>query len=150
MLIRFTDMDRNFSMMDQLRRRMDRIFDDHEPARSRPRPQNAPPEKAPQRAAYTPVVDVFENKDELVILADLPGVAKEDLTVNFDKGQLTIEGHRKDFAPEEAPFDYRRSFAIPPGIDAEKIVAHLQNGVLRLALPKVAAAKPRLIEVKAA
>ncbi|MFO0762134.1 MAG: Hsp20/alpha crystallin family protein [Byssovorax sp.] len=107
------------------------------------------PEKLAQRAAVAPAVDVFENKDELLILADLPGVAKEDLTVNFDKGQLTVEGRLKDFAPEDEPFDFRRTFTVPQGIEAEKISAQLQNGVLRLSLPKPAAQKPRAIEIKA-
>ena len=108
------------------------------------------PEKLAQRAAVAPAVDIFESKDELLILADLPGVAKEDLTVNFEKGRLSIEGHLRGFAADEEPFDYRRSFVVPQGIDADKIAANLQNGVLRLSLPKPAAAKPRQIEIKSA
>ena len=50
----------------------------------------------------------------------------------------------------DEPFDYRRTFVVPRGIDAERIVANLQHGVLRLTLPKPAAMKPRQIEVKAA
>lgn len=111
--------------------------------------ENDVPEKMAQRATVAPPVDIFENKDELLILADLPGVAKENLSINFDKGQLTLEGRLQDFAPEEEPFDYRRTFVIPQGIDADKISANLQNGVLRVALPKPAAMKPRQIEVKA-
>jgi HSP20 family molecular chaperone IbpA len=103
------------------------------------------PEKMQQRQAFAPPVDIFENKDELVILADLPGVAREDLHVNVDKDQLTIEGRR---AGEDA-IDYRRTFVVPRGIDAEKIAANLTSGVLRLVLPKPAALKPRQIEVKA-
>lgn len=107
-------------------------------------------EKLAQRATVAPTVDIYENKDELLILADLPGVAREDLTVNFEKGRLSIEGRLSTFAAEEEPFDYRRSFVVPQGIDAEKIAANLQNGVLRLSLPKPAAAKPRQIEIKSA
>jgi HSP20 family protein len=110
---------------------------------------NNVPEKMAQRASLAPAVDIFENKDELVILADLPGVTKEDLSINFDKGHLTLEGRLRDFAPDEEPFDYRRAFAVPQGIDAEKISANLQNGVLRVVLPKPAALKPRQIPVKA-
>lgn len=113
------------------------------------KPNETAPEKLAQRATVAPAVDVFENKDELLILADLPGVAKEDLFVNFDKGQLTVEGRLKDFAPDEEPFDFRRTFTVPQGIDAEKISAQLQSGVLRLSLPKPAALKPRAIEIKA-
>ena len=108
------------------------------------------PEKLAQRAAVAPAVDIFESKDELLILADLPGVAREDLSVHFEKGRLSIEGRLRTFVADEEPFDYRRSFVVPQGIDAEKIAANLQNGVLRLSLPKPAAAKPRQIEIKSA
>jgi HSP20 family protein len=106
------------------------------------------PEKMPQRRTVAPPVDVFENKDELLILADLPGVAQDDVVVNLDKNQLTIEGRCPSAADEDA-FDYRRSFVVPQGIDADKIAANLTSGVLRLHLPKAAALKPRQIQVKA-
>ena len=111
--------------------------------------ENDVPEKMAQRAAVAPAVDIFENKDELLILADLPGVLKEDLSINFDKGHLTLEGRLRDFGPEEEPFDFRRTFVVPQGIDAEKISANLQSGVLRVVLPKPAAIKPRQIAVNA-
>jgi len=111
--------------------------------------ENDLPEKMAQRAAVAPAVDIFENKEELLILADLPGVLKEDLSINLDKGHLTLEGRLRDFGPEEEPFDYRRTFVVPQGIDAEKISANLQSGVLRLVLPKPAAIKPRPIAVNA-
>jgi HSP20 family protein len=107
------------------------------------------PEKLAQRATVLPAVDIFENKDELLILADLPGVTKEDLSINFDKGQLTLEGRPREFGLDEEAFDYRRTFVVSQGIEADKITANLQNGVLRLTLPKPAALKPRQIEVKA-
>lgn len=110
---------------------------------------NDMPEKLAQRATVLPAVDIFENKDALLILADLPGVLKDDLAIHFDKGHLTLEGRLREFAAEEEPFDYRRTFVVPQGIDAEKISANLQNGVLRLTLPKPVALKPRQIEVKA-
>ena len=109
--------------------------------------ESAVPEKMAQRATVAPAVDIFENKDELLILADLPGVQKEDLAIQFDKGHLTLEGRLREFGPDEEPFDYRRTFVVPQGIDAEKIAAKLRNGVLELDLPKVAAARPRKIEV---
>jgi HSP20 family protein len=111
--------------------------------------ENDMPEKMAQRAAVAPAVDIFENKDELVILADLPGVTKDDLSIHFEKGHLTLEGRLKDFGPDEEPFDYRRTFLVPQGIDAEKIGANLQHGVLRVTLPKPAALKPRQIPVRA-
>ena len=110
--------------------------------------ENNMPEKLAQRATVLPAVDIFENKDELLILADLPGVTKEDLSISFDKGQLTLEGRPREFGLDEEAFDYRRTFVVSQGIEADKISANLQNGVLRLTLPKPAALKPRQIEVK--
>lgn len=111
--------------------------------------ENDVPEKMAQRATVAPAVDIFENKEELLILADLPGVTKDNLSIQFDKGLLVLEGRLREFGPEEEAFDYRRTFAIPQGIDAEKITANLQNGVLRVTLPKPAAMKPRQIAVNA-
>ena len=103
-----------------------------------------------KRRTVAPPVDVFENKDELVILADLPGVTKEALAIHFDKDQLVIEGKRafKNEKNEAEGYDYRRTFSVPRGIDAERISANLQGGVLKVTLPKPAALKPRQIEVK--
>ena len=80
------------------------------------------------------------------MLADLPGVGKDDIGVHLEKNQLTIRGKR---VFEGRAFDYLRTFVVPNGIDADKISAELANGVLRLTLPKSAALKPRQIAVKA-
>src|SRR5262245_166800 len=102
---------------------------------------NDTPEKMAERPSHAPPVDIFENKDEILILADVPGVATDDLTVHMDKEQLTIEARRPAARTGEHAFDYRRTFVVPRGIDAERITANLQNGVLRLTLPKPAAMK---------
>lgn len=108
------------------------------------------PEKMGTQATYAPPVDVYENKDEILIFADLPGIASERLAVHIDKDQLVIEAHRDAAGAGDDPFDYRRTFVVPRGIDADRIVANLQHGVLRLTLPKPAALKPRQIEVRSA
>jgi HSP20 family protein len=100
------------------------------------------PEAVRQRPAVTPSVDVFENKDEVLLVADLPGVESSGLRVDVEEERLVIEATRGEF-------DYRRAFVMPDGIDRDKIEAKLQNGVLELHLPKAAAIKPRRIEVKA-
>ncbi len=105
--------------------------------------------KTPERATFAPPVDIYESKDEILILADVPGVTTEGLTVHLDKEHLTIAARRTPGGAGDDAFDYRRIFVVPRGIDADKISANLQNGVLRLALPKPAALKPRQIEVKA-
>jgi HSP20 family protein len=118
------------------------------------RHQEGTPERVKQRMTVAPLVDVYENQDELLIVADVPGANKEGVNVHLDKGQLTIEARRPDdstgtpVAAEHRPADYFRIFAVPPGIDASKIDAKLQAGVLRLRLPKSESVKPRRIEVK--
>ncbi len=98
----------------------------------------------------------METEEKLLLFGDLPGVAKDDLDVRFENGELTIEGK---VLPRQAEHeflygeygigDFHRSFAISETIDAEKISAELRDGVLTLHLPKVEAAKPRKIKVKA-
>lgn len=116
---------------------------------------NDAPEKLEQRPTTAPLVDIYENSDELLVVADLPGVAKDKMTINFDKGQLTIEGRRTPstgsglLAAEYRPLDFYRTFLVPQGIDTDKITAELQQGVLRVHLPKSASLKPRQIVIKA-
>jgi HSP20 family molecular chaperone IbpA len=113
------------------------------------------PERVKQRFTVAPRVDVYENANELLLVADVPGVTKESVSIQLDKGQLTIEASRSDDATgspliaEYRPSDYVRVFAVPQGIDAAKIDAQLTGGVLRLRLPKSEALKPRRIEVRA-
>ena len=114
------------------------------------------PERSRQIPAVAPVVDIYENNDEILLHADMPGVAKEDITVNVDNGKLTITGVRKVTAAGAANWaefgdvEYRRIFSVPQAIDVAKVNAELRDGVLRLHLPKSEAAKPRQIEIKAA
>ncbi len=105
--------------------------------------------KSAERPTYAPPVDIFENKEEILIVADLPGVRTEDLRVDLDKDHLTILAHRAPPGAGSEAFDYTRTFVVPRGIEADKISANLQNGVLRLQLPKPAALKPRQIAVRA-
>jgi HSP20 family molecular chaperone IbpA len=105
-------------------------------------------EKMAERPTYAPLVDIYESKDEILIFADVPGVGSDDLAIHMDKDQLTIEARRAATGTEQA-FDYKRTFVVPRGIDAENIGANLQNGVLKLTLPKSAAMKPRQIAVTA-
>lgn len=113
------------------------------------------PERVQQRVTITPRVDVYENANELLLLADVPGVNKEGISIQLDKGQLTIEASRAEektgspLVAEYRAIDYARVFTIPQGIDASKIDAQLSGGVLRLRLPKSEALKPRRIEVRA-
>lgn len=114
------------------------------------------PEERRDIPTIAPAVDIYENNEEILLLADMPGVAKENLFVHIDNGTLDITGVREmkrsgvaDWE-EFGDVEYRRSFSVPQTIDIEKIDAELKNGVLELHLPKSEAAKPRLIEIRKA
>ncbi|APR83594.1 heat shock protein, Hsp20 family protein [Minicystis rosea] len=106
-------------------------------------------EKLAPRPTYAPPVDIYENKDEILIFADLPGVAQDQLSIHYDKDELTIEAQRPKAIGTPA-YDFKRTFVVPRGIDPERIVAAIQNGVLKLTLPKSSALKPRQIPVNSA
>ena len=113
-------------------------------------------EKTREIYEATPAVDIYENDDEILLHADMPGVVKEDIVVDIDNGTLSISGVRKLETEKAATYEefsdveYVRSFSVPQTIDVEKVEAELKNGVLRLHLPKSEAAKPRQIEIKTA
>jgi HSP20 family molecular chaperone IbpA len=114
------------------------------------------PAKAYARRAISPPVDVFENADEVLVVADVPGVPNEAIDVRVENGVLTIEARRASepaapaLAREYDEVDYTRTFRVPAGIDAANISAEAKNGTLLVRLPKVAAVKPRKIAVRPA
>jgi len=113
-------------------------------------------ERSREIPVISPVVDIYENDDEILLHADMPGVTKEDVSVNVDNGKLSISGVRNLQVSgaanweEFADVEYRRTFSVPQSIDVGKVNAELKDGVLKLHLPKSGAAKPRMIKIKAA
>lgn len=110
--------------------------------------------RSPEAFAKPPVT-IVENEDGIVLHAEMPGAGKEAITLNVEKGILTIEA-AADFTMPGRPVysefrlaPYFRQFSIPDSLDQEKGSAEYVNGVLKLTLPKAAAAKPRRIEVRA-
>ena len=105
---------------------------------------------------FTPAVDIFETESAITMLADMPGVRTEGLTIDLRENLLTIDGviHEPESDPGNVLFQeydtgsYHREFRLSNLIDQSKIDATLQNGVLRLTLPKAEAARPRKIEVR--
>lgn len=106
------------------------------------------PERADNRQTLVPLVDVFENAEELLLKADMPGVTLEEVTIRLERQQLTLEGVVRGGSPAELV--YNRSFVVPTSIDAEKISAELKAGVLSVHLPKRAEVRPRTVTVTAA
>jgi HSP20 family protein len=106
---------------------------------------------------WIPPVDVLEEGDTIRIVAELPGVKPEDVRISLENNVLTIQGEKKKEMVGEDDKAYRferaygmfeRSFTLPATIDANKIVAKYDAGLLTVLLPKVEAAKPRQITVK--
>ena len=118
--------------------------------------ENSAVEKTRELYEVTPAVDIYENDNEILLHADMPGVVKEDILVDIDNGTLSISGVRKletegsAIYEEFSDVEYVRSFSVPQTTDVEKVEAELKDGVLRLHLPKSEAAKPRQIEIKTA
>jgi len=114
------------------------------------------PERSREIPAIAPPVDIYENDEEILLRADMPGVEKKDISVNLDNGKLYLGGIRKVESKGSAQWEefgsveYQRTFSVPQTIEVDKINAELKNGVLSLHLPKSEAAKPRQIEIKAA
>jgi HSP20 family molecular chaperone IbpA len=120
------------------------------------RDKNGPaPAKGYARRRAAPVVDVFENADELLIVADVPGVRGDGFELRVENDTLTLDARRDSegekwpaLAREYEEVDYSATFRIPAGIDAGAITAETRNGTLSVRLPKAAAAKPRKISVR--
>ena len=105
---------------------------------------------------FTPAVDIFETDKEITLLADMPGVTSNALSIDLHENILTLDGDVKspesadevDIMREYRTGKYYRQFTLSQVIDQSKIDAVLKDGVLRLRLPKVEAPTPRKIEVK--
>ncbi len=87
-----------------------------------------------------PPVDVYENADEYLVVADLAGVSADDLVVELERGELKVEGTRGERG-------FRRRFRVPDGIGGDTVRAELHEGVLSVHLPKPPEARPRRIAV---
>ena len=127
---------------DTLRQEMNRFMSD------RPQP------RIPSAAGF-PRIGLFEQPEALVLYAEVPGVGEDDLDITVDEGTLTLRGKRGIELPEgyaihrqeRAEATFARSFSLPCKVDLEKTEAKLNQGVLKLTLPKAPELKPRQISV---
>ena len=109
-----------------------------------------------EAAPLVPAVDIIEDAEGIVLDADLPGVAKEDVAISVEGETLTLEGTVKlgealSMQPvyaEVGVAQYRRSFILGRDLDTSRIEAEMKNGVLRVRVPKQERAKPRRIDVR--
>ena len=111
------------------------------------------------RPVLRPAMDVIENDADITIRLDLPGLSEDDVHVELEDHTLTISGETGDTVEKEDDrYHYRerysgsfqRSLRLPDTLDAEKVDAHFENGVLNITLPKLPQAQPKRIEIKSA
>jgi HSP20 family protein len=105
---------------------------------------------------WTPAVDIYDTNDALVLKAELPGVSKDDVSIEIHNNTLILRGERKheaevkegDYYRAERAFGtFQRSFVLPTLVDQDKVQATYKDGVLELRLPKSEAAKPKRIAI---
>lgn len=147
MFANWRDIDRMFGTMNLLQGRLDRLFGDI----------NRRYEDEPGWAVgdYFPKTNLYDNGDNLDIIAEIPAFSKEDISVKIQGNYLEISGKAKSDAPEGYTVHrtergintFSRSFTLPTEVDSEKTEALLKNGILFLRLPKSVAAKPRQIAI---
>ena len=113
-------------------------------------------QRSAPRPIFLPPADIYETRDNIVVLAEMPGVALDGVDITLERRVLTIRGRSaasdhggyQRVYNEYSDGDYERVFTLSENIDREHIEATLKDGVLHLVLPKAETAKPRKIELK--
>lgn len=132
-----------------LRERMNRLFED---AVSTARSE----EKDMISSTWAPAVDIYEDEDQLVLTAEIPGISEKDVEIKVEDNTLSIHGERKleketkeeNYHRIERSYgSFYRSFTIPRNVDQEKIKAEHDNGVLKITMPKKPESKPKTVKV---
>ncbi len=147
MFARISDIDRLLGAMDLLRNRMGRLFGDYD------RLLFSGP--AFTLTSNSPRTNLIENNDNFEVQAEVPGILKDDLNIKIQGNYLEISGNRSVNTPdgykvhrnERGGSTFSRSFTLPDEVDADKVEATLENGILYLILPKSEAAKPKQITI---
>lgn len=107
-------------------------------------------------SSWAPACDIFEDKDGIKIVAEVPGLSSEDVRISLENNTLTIRGEKKQVAEQNTERVHRyersygvfeRSFSLPTSVDPDRVEAVVENGLLTVSLPKVERAKPREIAV---
>jgi len=114
-------------------------------------------ERTRSRRTFVPAADIYETANEIVVMADMPGVDEKNVSITLEKNVLTIEGNvaeetldRHSLTYQEyAIGDYQRAFTLSNEVNRDNISATVKDGVLRLVLPKVEPAKAKRITVRA-
>jgi HSP20 family protein len=149
MLTRFGDFES--PLFDELRRRMDRLWEDFDSAHS-----VASWPAIPIASSAWPLVNLYDAGANLVVTADVPGANEKNLQINVGNDILSISGERKVDShegysvhrQERGAVRFARSFTLPSKVEAERTTATVKDGVLTITLPKAAEAQPRQIAVR--
>jgi len=137
-----------FRHLSILRDEIDRLFDS---------PLNALTSNSQQfLSGWLPPVDLYEDRDHLVLKAELPGMKREDIDISLHGDVLTLSGERKEEAFDTAETyraerflgRFQRTFTLPVAVDPNKVQATFQDGILTVTLPKAEEAKPKQVQVK--
>ena len=108
-------------------------------------------------SSWLPACDVFEDKDAVKIVAEVPGVRPEDVKISLENDLLTIRGEKKQEAEQKSERvhryertygSFKRAFSLPTSVDPDKVAAGYANGILTVTIPKAERARPREIPVK--
>jgi len=136
-----------WSLVNRLHQSLDQIFGDT---------LNSPEASSASSVAWVPRVDIYEEKDRFVVLADVPGVEPKDIDITAENGVLTVRGERRAEKREtENGFErvervtgtFLRRFTLPEGANTDSIKAKQTNGVLEVTIPKQPQLQPRRISV---
>jgi len=154
MLTYWTDLDRSLSLMDQFRRRFDRVFDELDPQR---RPASYEPWGSTWTSGF-PRASLYDVGNKLELVVEVPGIGEKDIKVTLQDDRVTLEGQRRAEVPEghsvhrrERPdIEFNRSFTLPTRVDPNQTKAELKNGVLHLELAKHPESQPREIPISIA
>jgi len=137
----------SFERLSDLRNEIDRLFES---------PLSELMQTSQLPSGWMPALDIYENKDNFVVKAELPGMKKEDIEVSLHDGSLSISGERKTESKHEDAEVYRaerffgrfqRTVSLPTTVATDKVQAAYNDGVLTITLPKTEEAKPRKIDV---
>lgn len=135
-----------WAIVNRLQKDIDRLF-------------GAPIATAADSGAWLPPVDIYEEPNRFVITVDLPGVDPKAVSITAEQGVLSVRGRREETAQEgtegyrrveRIKGDFERRFSLPDTADAQGIRAKASNGVLQIAIPKLAQVQPQRITVEAA
>jgi HSP20 family protein len=151
MFSRFGYANRDFALLDEFRRRLDRVWEEMDPSWSAD-PSNA----STHSSAAWPRVNLYDGGSNLVLKADVPGLSEKDVHVTLNESALSISGERKLTPPEgysahrqeRTSFGFSRSLTLPCKVNPEQTQASVKNGVLTVTLAKAPEAQPRQIAVQ--